>query len=188
MVKVFGLVTSLGEEGQDATFPKRFHENGLRRYTDDMTVSSPKRKVIWQFADGELQKWEQRPLHKGKKNYWWSFGSGGWLWADMEVRAIEANPERGFFASITEALECFLTFHTKRFAITEESVLDWLLKRLVSRRTVLLDGVKRINTEGWHGSCPYEHFLDWRDFEIESLTEQIAAVIKRQASLQGTVC
>jgi hypothetical protein len=52
----------------------------------------------------------RRPLHNGKKNFWWGKAGNSW-WGDcngreIELRRLTIDPQLGFFVSEQEALDC----------------------------------------------------------------------------------
>jgi hypothetical protein len=137
-----------------------------------MAEPNTKTTVAWQVVGLGLRKWVQRPLHNGKKNFWWSVGDLWWgdcEGHEIEVRRLIIDAELGFFASEQEALG--------------------RLERL------LLDEVERLKNKSWesfsyrelilYGKQPTASMRWSYDHRADSHVKAIARIKERQAWLAG---
>jgi hypothetical protein len=151
-------------------------------------IPNAKTMVVWQYDEGEwfswghgeLRKWERRPLHNGKKNFWWSEGRRG---HEIEIRRMTLDPQLGFFATVEEALDRWIKFHMKKFGTSEEESLDSVIKSITASLDCAKGDYEWVSRNTMQDQCTK---LLRCDFLMKSLTEQIAAAKERRALLTST--
>jgi hypothetical protein len=175
-------VAHLDNLSQSSALAQNSGKNAARRYNDGMTAPEHNTKIVWQHVEGgrawdhgELRKWEQRPLHNRKRNFWWSLS----FVTEIELRHVTIDPKVGFFGTVEEALDSLITSRVKTLAISEKEYLDSLIEHLAFD----LRHWNECSRRAQKAKPPRSDDLPKYEFLMKSLSEQIAAVNERRAFL-----